>query len=50
MAFEDIHGADDFGYCTNFILRGERMPYDAIRATLAEMGQSAVIVGDEQPD
>jgi DAK2 domain fusion protein YloV len=24
------------------------MPYDAIRATLAEMGKSAVIVGDEQ--
>jgi len=47
MIFEDIHGADDFGYCTNFILRGEHMPYDAIRATLAEMGQSAVIVGDE---
>jgi uncharacterized protein len=48
MSFEDIHGADDFGYCTNFILRGEQMPYDAIRATLAEMGHSAVIVGDEQ--
>jgi uncharacterized protein len=48
MAFEDIHGVDDFGYCTNFILRGEQMPYDAIRATLAEMGQSAVIVGDER--
>ena len=47
MIFEDIHGADDFGYCTNFILRGEHMPYDAIRAMLAEMGQSAVIVGDE---
>ncbi|HEU5100611.1 MAG TPA: DAK2 domain-containing protein [Roseiflexaceae bacterium] len=48
MAFEDIHGPDDFGYCTNFILRGEHMPFDAIRAALAEMGQSAVIVGDEQ--
>jgi uncharacterized protein len=47
MSFEDIHGADDFGYCTNFILRGAHMPYDAIRVTLAEMGQSAVIVGDE---
>jgi fatty acid kinase len=47
ISFEDIHGADDFGYCTNFILRGEHMPYDAIRATLADMGQSAVIVGDQ---
>src|SRR5205085_9148522 len=43
-----IHGADDFGYCTNFILRGEEMPYDTIRAQLADMGQSAVIVGDER--
>jgi DAK2 domain fusion protein YloV len=47
MSFEDIHGPDDFGYCTNFILRGQQMPYDTIRATLAAMGQSAVIVGDE---
>src|SRR5205085_7575953 len=35
-------------YCTNFILRGEQMPFNAIRTTLAEMGQSAVIVGDER--
>lgn len=48
MAFDDIHGPDDFGYCTNFLLRGAAMPYDEIRATLATMGQSAVIVGDEQ--
>lgn len=47
VAFEDIHGPDDFGYCTNFLLRGSDMPYEQIRATLAAMGQSAVIVGDE---
>jgi len=48
IVFEDIHGPDDFGYCTNFILRGDQMPFDTIRAALAEMGQSAVIVGDEE--
>jgi hypothetical protein len=48
MTFEDIHGPDDFGYCTNFIVRGSDMPYDTIRATLAQMGQSAVIVGDQE--
>jgi fatty acid kinase len=48
MSFEDIHGPDDFGYCTNFILRGADMPYDDIRSTLAGMGMSAVIVGDEE--
>lgn len=47
MVFDDIHGPDDFGYCANFILRGQGMPYEQIRATLAGMGQSAVIVGDD---
>lgn len=48
VAFKDIHGPDDFGYCTNFVLRGAGMPYDEIRATLAAMGQSVVVVGDEE--
>ena len=47
MSFDDIHGPDDFGYCTNFLIRGDDLPYDTIRTTLATMGQSAVIVGDE---
>ena len=47
IAFKDIHGADDFGYCTNFIVHGSGMPFDEIRETIAAMGQSAVIVGDE---
>lgn len=48
MAFDDIHGPDDFGYCTNFVLRGSDMPFDTFRATLATMGESAVIVGDDE--
>lgn len=48
MSFEDIHGPDDFGYCTNFIVRGQGIPFDEFRATLAAMGESAVIVGDEE--
>ena len=48
MAFEDVHGPDDFGYCTNFVITGEAMPFGEIRATLAAMGQSVVVVGDEQ--
>jgi DAK2 domain fusion protein YloV len=46
VAFADIHGPDDFGYCTNFVLQGANLPFDEIRANLAAMGQSAVIVGD----
>lgn len=48
IAFTDIHGPDDFGYCTNFVLHGNAMPYDDIRSTMAGMGQSVVVVGDHQ--
>jgi DAK2 domain fusion protein YloV len=50
-AMQEQHGADDYGYCTNFLLAaapGTTLDYPTIRATLAEMGHSAVIVGDEQ--
>jgi uncharacterized protein len=48
VAFADIHGPDDFGYCTNFVLHGAGLPFAEIRAALADMGQSAVIVGDSE--
>jgi DAK2 domain fusion protein YloV len=48
VAFADIHGPGDFGYCTNFVLQGSGMPFDEIRETLASMGQSVVIVGDAE--
>jgi uncharacterized protein len=48
IVFTDIHGPDDFGYCTNFVLHGAGLPYAEIRAALADMGQSVVIVGDEE--
>ena len=48
MSFDDIHGPDDFGYCTNFIVRGKDMAFSDFRSTLAEMGESAVIVGDDE--
>ena len=51
MAFldqvEETHGEDDFGYCTNFMVFGQDIPFDLVRDRLAGMGQSAVIVGDE---
>jgi DAK2 domain fusion protein YloV len=48
IVFEDIHGPDDFGYCTNFVLQGAGLPFEEFRTTLAGMGQSAVIVGDDE--
>lgn len=47
-AFEIDHGADPFGYCTNFVIQGEQMPFDEIRAAFAALGQSVVVVGDER--
>lgn len=51
MAFPDmigdIHGADAFGYCTNFMVFGDRIDPERSRAEIAAMGTSAVIVGDE---
>ncbi|HEY1014801.1 MAG TPA: DAK2 domain-containing protein [Herpetosiphonaceae bacterium] len=48
MAFDDIHSDDDFGYCTNFMLEGDNIPFEDVRAALAGMGTSAVVVGDER--
>lgn len=48
MAFDDIHSDDDFGYCTNFMIEGDNIPYDDVRRTFADMGTSVVAVGDEK--
>lgn len=43
------HGPDDdYGYCTNFMIRGQEMPFETIRAYLAADARSVVIVGDER--
>jgi DAK2 domain fusion protein YloV len=44
---DELHGEDAFGYCTNFMVIGEGIDVERVRADLAAMGQSAVIVGDE---
>lgn len=46
VAFKDIHGDDDFGYCTNILLRGENLPFEAIHRHMNEVGTSVVVVGD----
>lgn len=45
------HGADEYGYCTNYLLTavpGAPLDFATIREAMAAMGHSAVIVGDEQ--
>ncbi len=52
MAFLDqvdlVHDIDEFGYCTNFLLTGDRILVDKFRARMTELGSSAVVVGDER--
>ncbi len=40
------HG--EYGYCTNFLLVGEGWDFDDVRARIASLGESAVIVGDDR--
>ena len=40
------HG--EYGYCTNFLLVGEGWEFDEVRARIASLGESAVIVGDDR--
>jgi len=48
LAAVHAHHPDDYGYCTNFMIAGETLPYEAIRSHLAATGQSVVVVGDER--
>lgn len=52
MAFLDdvaeLHGEDAFGYCTNFMIFGEGIDFEAAREKIAGMGQSVVAVGDDR--
>lgn len=47
-AVDEHHGEDAYGYCTNFVVFGANIDLEQCRHHLGEMGNSAVIVGDEQ--
>jgi fatty acid kinase len=38
---------EGWGYCTEFLIEGKDLAVDAIREAIAEMGNSALVVGDE---
>lgn len=38
----------EHGYCTEFIVRGEKVPMEALRARMQELGDSVLVVGDPQ--
>ncbi|MBM3158040.1 MAG: DAK2 domain-containing protein, partial [Chloroflexi bacterium] len=57
LVVADIHAAGlpqmevepevPYGYCTEFLLKGESLKPDEIRAKLEKKGQSVIVVGDE---
>ena len=47
-AAELVAGSEEpYGYCTNFLLEGQKLNPDKIRKKLEDKGQSLVVVGDE---
>jgi dihydroxyacetone kinase-like predicted kinase len=44
---EDAHGhGDGFGYCTEFVVCGDGVPLDRLRAKLQDIGDSVLVVGE----
>lgn len=48
VSFVDVHGAEEFGYCTNFVIRGENLHVEEVREHISSLGHSAVVAGDER--
>ncbi len=47
-AFAETHQADEHGFCTEFVVHGTDLDVDALRADLALIGESLLVVGDEK--
>lgn len=48
VTFVDVHGAEEFGYCTNFILQGDDLSVLEIREQISNLGGSVVVAGHER--
>ena len=44
--FAAAHGADEHGYCTEFVILGTDMKTDVVREKMGEYGGSLLVVGD----
>ncbi|MBK50599.1 MAG: hypothetical protein CL768_06215 [Chloroflexi bacterium] len=45
---DDLHNIekDDYGYCTQFLVAGNKLDVDAIREDISKIGSSTVVIGD----
>ena len=46
LDFSDLREEVPFGYCTEFLLKGENLAVDDIRKTLKDLGESLIVTGD----
>ena len=46
--FLDEIDAEEYGFCTQFLVQGDSLDVDSIKSTLNEIGQSSVVIGDAQ--
>lgn len=42
-----LEQAGGYGYCTEFVLQGQNLDFERVRAEISAMGESAIVVGDE---
>ncbi len=47
LEFLDLTEDEEYGNCTQFVIRGEALDIDALRVEMSERGRSAVVIGDE---
>ncbi len=48
LDFLDMTEDEEYGSCTQFVMQGERLSIDAVRAEISVRGQSAVVIGDDE--
>lgn len=46
LEFLDLTEDEEYGNCTQFVVRGERMDVDGLREEMSTRGRSAVVIGD----
>ena len=47
LEFLDLTEEEEYGNCTQFVIRGEAMDIDGLREEMSFRGRSAVVIGDE---
>jgi len=47
LLLDTVYDKIKFAYCTEFLIKGKKIPVDKIKVELADLGDSMLVVGDE---